>query len=96
MPEAPHVLYYRSRRGHIDKASRNFAKALLPTLGAGAYARGRNLGVLRNNPASLKILLELKNLAYPDHSWELRREEERHRDARKVVRGILEYVKSSS
>ncbi|MGD9160726.1 MAG: LysM peptidoglycan-binding domain-containing protein [Desulfobacteraceae bacterium] len=96
MPEAPLVLYYRSRRGSIDTKSRNFAKALLPTLGAGAYTRGQNLGVLRNNPASLKILLELKNLAYPDHAWALRFEELRHRDAEKVVRGILEYVRSKS
>lgn len=93
MPEAPLVLYYRSRRGSIDTASRNFAKALLPALGAGAYVRGQNLGVLRNNPASLKVLLELRNLAYTDHAWAMRFEELRHRDAEKVVRGILEYVR---
>lgn len=96
MPQAPLVLYYRSRRGGIDSKSKNFAKALLPSLGAGAYSRGQNLGVLRNNPASLKILLELRNLAYTDHAWALRFEELRHRDAEKVVRGIVKYINSKT
>ena len=96
MPEAPLVLYYRSRRGSIDSASRNFARAMLPALGAGTYTRGQNLGVLRNNPASIKVLFELRNLAYTDHAWALRFEELRHRDAEKVVRGILEYVKNKN
>ena len=97
MPEAPLVLYYKSRRsGKVDTASKNFAKAMLPALGAGAYSRGQNLGVLRHNPASVKVLLELRNLAYTDHAWALRFEELRHRDAEKVVRGILEYVSSKN
>ena len=95
MPEAPLVLYYRSRKsGRVDSPSKEFAKALLPALGAGAYSRGQNLGVLRNNPASVKVLFELRNLAYTDHAWALRFEELRHRDAEKVVKGILDYVKS--
>ncbi len=95
MPGAPLVLYYRSRKtGRVDSKSKDFAKALLPALGAGAYSRGQNLGVLRNNPAPLKLLLEMRNLAYTDEAWAMRFEELRHRDAEKVVRGILEYVKS--
>ncbi|MFH1243684.1 MAG: LysM peptidoglycan-binding domain-containing protein [Pseudomonadota bacterium] len=92
-PEAPLVLYYQSRNGrYVDVASKNFAQALLPALGAGAYARGQSLGVLRNNPAGLKVLLELRNLAYPDHAWALRFEQLRHRDAEKVVKALLDYV----
>ncbi len=96
MPEAPLVLYYRSYKGVVDKTSRNFAKSLMPALGAGTHFRGQNLGVLRHNPAPLKLLFELRNLAYSDHAWALRFEELRHRDAEKVVRGILEYVKNNS
>jgi N-acetylmuramoyl-L-alanine amidase len=93
-PEAPLVLYYKSRKGRYeDSRSKEFAKRLLPSLGAGAYARGQNLGVLRNNPARVKVVLELRNLAYTDHAWALRFEELRQRDAEKVVRGILNYVK---
>ena len=89
-PEAPLVLYYQGKKGR-DPLSRNFARALLPALGAGAHMRGQPLGVLRNNPAGVKVLLELRNLAYTDHGWALRFEQLRQRDAEKVVKGLLEY-----
>ena len=93
-PEAPLVLYYQSKNGrNIDTASKRFASTLLPALGAGAYTRGQSLGVLRNNPAGLKLLLELRNLAYADHAWALRFEQLRQRDAEKVVKGLLDHVK---
>ena len=94
-PEAPLVLYYENGRSHkTDIPSRKFSQAILSALGAGAYARGQNLAVLRNNPAHVKVLLELRNLAYTDHAWALRFEELRQRDAEKVVQGILNYVES--
>ena len=93
-PEAPLVLYYESKKGRRrDLPSRNFARAMLPALGAGARARGQDLGVLRNNPASVKVLLEIRNLAYTNNIWALRFEQYRHRDAEKVVKGILDYVR---
>jgi LysM repeat protein/N-acetylmuramoyl-L-alanine amidase len=93
-PDAPLVLYYKSRNGRYeDSRSKKFAQSMLTSLGAGAYARGQNLGVLRNNPARVKVILELRNLAYTDHAWALRFEELRQRDAEKVVRGVLDHVK---
>ena len=67
---------------------------MLPALGAGARVRGQPLGVLRNNPADVKVLIELRNLAYTDHAWALRFEHLRQRDAEKVVKGILDYAKN--
>ncbi len=94
-PNAPLVLYYQSRRtGKPDGASKNFAKFIQPFLGAGTFIRGQNLFVLRSNPAPIKVMLELRNLAYMDHAWALRFEELRQRDAEKVVRGVVEYVDS--
>ena len=96
-PEAPLVLYHKSRNGtRVDTPSKNFAQSILPALGAGAYARGQNLGVLRNNPACVKVILELRNLAYTDHAWVLRFEQLRQRDAEKVVKGVLNYVSQQS
>lgn len=92
-PEGAMVLYYESRN-HRDRASRAFAQALLPALGAGARARGQSLAVLRHNTASVKALVEVRNLAYVDHAWALRFEQLRHRDAEKIVRGVLDYVGS--
>ncbi|MBW2284681.1 MAG: LysM peptidoglycan-binding domain-containing protein [Deltaproteobacteria bacterium] len=96
-PEAPLVLYYESRnRRRVDTVSRNFARGILTALGAGAHARGQNLGVLRDNPAFIKVIVELRNLAYTDHAWALRFEQLRQRDAEKVVRGVLNYVEQAS
>ena len=93
-PEAPLVLYYESRDGRRrDNPSRQFAKSLLPALGAGARTRGQNLGVLRDNPAGVKALVEMRNLAYVDQAWALRFEQLRHRDAEKLVKGVLDYVR---
>jgi N-acetylmuramoyl-L-alanine amidase len=90
-PAVPIVFYHQSR-GSTDTRSRTFARNLLPALGAGAGARGRNFGVLRNNPASIKVLIEVRNVAHADHAWALRFEELRQRDAEKVVRGIRDHV----
>ena len=96
-PEVPLVLYYKSSRsGRVDHASRRFARSLLPALGAGARIRGQGLGVLRNNPADVKVLIELRNMAYRDHVWALRFEDLRHRDAEKVVRGLLDHAARAS
>jgi LysM repeat protein len=95
-PEAPLVLYYESRSGQrIDRNSKRFAEGLLNTFGAGARARGQGLGVLRDNPADVKVLLELRNMAYRDHVWALRFEQLRQRDAEKVVQGLLNYVRNT-
>ena len=96
-PEAPLVLYYKSSKsGRVDRVSRQFARSLLPALGAGAHFRGQNLGVLRNNPADVKVLIEVRNMAYRDHVWALRFEDLRHRDAEKVVHGLLDHARRAS
>ena len=92
-PRVPLVLYYESRKGRRkDLASRTFAKSLLPALGAGSRVRGQGLRVLRDNPAAVKVLVELRNLAYVDHAWALRFEQLRQRDAEKVVHGVLHWA----
>ena len=45
--------------------------------------------MLRNNPVPLRLLVEMRNLAYPDHLWAMRYSELRQRDAEKVVRALL-------
>jgi len=85
-------MFYFQNRHRTDKVSRAFARRLLPAMGAGARAVGKNLGVLRNNPARYKLLLEMRNLAYQDHIWAIRYEELRQRDAEKVVQALLDAV----
>ncbi|HPF71927.1 MAG TPA: N-acetylmuramoyl-L-alanine amidase, partial [Candidatus Krumholzibacteria bacterium] len=84
------TLFYYQDRHRTDTVSRSFARSLLPAMGAGARIKGRSLGVLRNNPARWKLLVEMRNLAYPEHVWALRRPEMRQRDAEKVVRALMD------
>jgi LysM repeat protein len=90
-PEAKSVLYYQDSR-RVDQASRRFARALLPALGAGSRARGQNLGVLRGNVADVAVLIEVRNLSYRYEAWALRFEQLRQRDAEKIVQGLLDWV----
>lgn len=83
------LFHYEDRRRRDDR-SRDFAGRLLPAMGAGARIKGRNLAVLRNNPAHFKLLVEMRNLAFQEHVWAIRHEALRQRDAEKVVRALLE------
>lgn len=95
-PEAATVFYHYSRRDGTDRDSRRFAEALLPAMGAGSRVRGRNLAVLRGNPADVSVLIEVRNLAYPSQTWALRYEKLRQRDAEKIVKGVLDWSTTSS
>ncbi|MBU0743655.1 LysM peptidoglycan-binding domain-containing protein [bacterium] len=87
--DAVTLFYYQSSR-QTDTLSRSFARKLIPAMGAGAHAKGRALGVLRNNPARYKLLVEMRNLAFADHIWAVRYEQLRQRDAQKVVKALLD------
>ncbi len=86
------TLFYYHGRGRSDTVSRDFARKLLPEMGAGARIKGKSLGVLRQNPARYKLLVEMRNLAYSEHIWALRYSELRQRDAEKIVRALLGVV----
>ena len=68
---------------------KNSNASLLSKLGISARATGKNLGVLRHNPARYKLLVEMRNLAYQDHIWAIRYDKLRQRDAEKVVQALL-------
>jgi LysM repeat protein len=87
----PIVLYYE-RGGQSDARSRRFATQFCRTLGADARTKGQSLAVLRDNPAEVAVLVELRNLAYSENSWALRFSNERHKDALRLVDGILNFA----
>ncbi len=86
------TVFHLQNRRETDTVSRAFARGMLPAMGAGARTRGRNLGVLRDNPARYKLLIEMRNLAFADHIWAIRYDEIRQRDAEKIVKALLETI----
>lgn len=83
------TLLYHKRGNESDHTSRKLAEKLLPAMGAGAQTRGKNLAVLRDNPTTYKLLVEIRNLAFADHIWAVRYEQLRRRDAEKIVQALL-------
>jgi len=88
------TLFYHQNRKHTDRKSRNFAKELLPAMGAGSKIQGRNFGVLRDNPIRYKLLVEMRNLAFSEHIWAIRYEKRRQRDAEKIVKALVSVLGS--
>ena len=84
------TLFYYQDSKRTDKASREFARSLLPAMGAGARMKGRNLAVLRRNPITRKLLIEMRNLAYEEHVWSIRYDALQQRDAEKVVQALVD------
>jgi len=93
-PEAPKgtgVLYLNNEDSY-NQGSAEFAQKMVPYLGYGAHTRGQDLAVLRDNPASIALLIELRNMSYKDHSWAIRFAELRQRDAEKITEALLELL----
>ena len=92
-PRAAGVLFQESTGSKEVTASR-FAQILADNLGPGAYTKPRDLGVLRNNGAPNKVLVEVRNVAYQEHAWALRFANSRQMDAQNLVNGILAFYKT--
>lgn len=93
-PKGPLAIYH-SRRGSVDRRSRQFAEIMQKALdqpNLEAQIKGRNLAVLRNNRAYAEILVEIRNVSDMGEAWALRYHKNRQQDAERIVKGILDYV----
>lgn len=89
-------VFFQESGNSRDEASARFAKTLAESLGTGSYIKSRDLGVLRNNEAHRKVLVEIRNVAFQEHAWALRFANTRQMDALNLVNGILEYYKTKN
>ena len=90
--KAASVWYYEDD-GYADDVSKAFAQKMVPYLGSDAYVRGSSFVVLQENPFLYKVLIEVRNIAYQDHSWALRYEEFRQQDAVNIAEALLAILK---
>jgi N-acetylmuramoyl-L-alanine amidase len=89
-------LLYQKNAEMNDGYSQGAAEIMQKVMGGEGkvYIKGQDLFVLRNNSMKYKLLIELRNVAWPEEAWALRFAEMRQEDAEKVVRGILAFFGS--
>ncbi|MGM0508942.1 MAG: LysM peptidoglycan-binding domain-containing protein [Fusobacteriota bacterium] len=88
-PAASSIWYLQKEIG-TDVFSKKVAEDMKPYLGANSYIKGEELIVLNgNNTGKLKLLIEVKNLEYKSHVWEIKQAKLRQKDAEKIVLGLL-------
>lgn len=97
-PDAPNApsLWYHERNGLADVTSKAVAEKMAETMGSGTFVRGSDFVVLRDNMFDTKLLIEVRNIAYQDHSWALRFEEHRQRDAERIADALVRALGSST
>ena len=83
------ILYHPDEEG---EESQELADFMTDYLGMGSYSHSQELRVLDGNPAGASVLIETRNLAYPNNSWAIRNENLRQNDADRIIRGIVSYV----
>jgi len=91
-PRAPMGLGLYLAEG--DRESARLAEQMIPFLGSQAYTKTQELAVLRGNDADFKMLAEVRNVAYQEHSWALRFANTRQLDAERLVRGLLNFFQT--
>ena len=83
------ALYHPEAEG---SQSAEMAGFMADYLGMGSYSHKQELRVLHENPAAAAVLVEIRNLAFPNNSWAIRNEKLRQVDADRIVKGLIHYV----
>ena len=83
------VVYHPEAEG---TKSQKMADFMTDYLGIGSYTHPQELRVLSDNPAGAAVLVEIRNLSYPNNSWAIRNEELRQDDADRIVRALTSYA----
>lgn len=83
------VVYHENDKG---SESEQMADFMTDYLGMGSYSHPQEVRVLLNNPAEAAVLIETRNLAFPNNSWAIRNEELRQDDADRIVRALCGYA----
>ena len=92
LPAGKAVLYDGEDDKEI-KDSKSLATALSSHLGASSFIRRQNLKVLRGNPADAAVLVEVRNISYPNSAWALRSSNLREQDALMIADGLLAWAR---
>ncbi len=78
-----------------DIHSKSAAEKITEGMKRSFYIKGQNLHVLRNNIVMTKLLIEVRNLAFPEEAWSIRSSKLRDQDSKILANGILKILENN-
>ncbi|OQY39689.1 MAG: hypothetical protein B6229_03205 [Spirochaetaceae bacterium 4572_7] len=86
------LIVYDDANNNIDEKGQGLAKKMTSVMGPDASTTGMSLAVFKNNNASYKVLVELRNMAHLSEAMALMNNKERQKDAQVILNGIKNFV----
>ncbi len=87
--------YQKDDDKKYDIHSKSAAEKITEGMKRSFYIKGQNLHVLRNNIVMTKLLVEVRNLAFPEEAWAIRSSKLRDQDSKILANGILKILENN-
>ncbi|WPM05712.1 LysM peptidoglycan-binding domain-containing protein [Borreliella sinica] len=94
-PKSMGFYYQKDDEKNYDIHSKSVAEKITEGMKRSFYIKGQNLHVLRNNIVMTKLLIEVRNLAFPEEAWSIRSSKLRDQDSKILANGILKILKNN-
>ncbi|AJA90651.1 N-acetylmuramoyl-L-alanine amidase [Borreliella chilensis] len=94
-PKSMGFYYQKDDEKKYDIHSKSIAEKITEGMKRSFYIKGQNLHVLRNNIVMTKLLIEVRNLAFPEEAWSIRSSKLRDQDSKILANGILKIFESN-
>nr|WNY68810.1 LysM peptidoglycan-binding domain-containing protein [Borreliella lusitaniae] len=94
-PKSMGFYYQKDDEKKYDIHSKLAAEKITKGMKRSFYIKGQNLHVLRNNIVMTKLLIEVRNLAFPEEAWSIRSSKLRDQDSKILANGILKIMENN-
>ncbi|EEH00981.1 putative N-acetylmuramoyl-L-alanine amidase [Borreliella finlandensis] len=94
-PKSMGFYYQKDDDKKYDIHSKSAAEKITEGMKRSFYIKGQNLHVLRNNIVMTKLLVEVRNLAFPEEAWSIRSSKLRDQDSKILANGILKILENN-
>ncbi|WKC79996.1 LysM peptidoglycan-binding domain-containing protein [Borreliella tanukii] len=94
-PKSMGFYYQKDDEKKYDVHSKSVAEKITEGMKRSSYVKGQNLHVLRNNIVMTKLLIEVRNLAFPEEAWSIRSSKLRDQDSKILANGILKILENN-
>ncbi|MCD2332372.1 LysM peptidoglycan-binding domain-containing protein [Borreliella americana] len=94
-PKSMGFYYQKDDEKKYDTHSKSAAEKITEGMKRSFYIKGQNLHVLRNNIVMTKLLVEVRNLAFPEEAWSIRSSKLRDQDSKILANGIFKILENN-